>query len=455
MDEAGRFQASIGLTKASEFLLATLREGILIADSKRVVRFGNAAAGTILKTSVDALPGARIDAVLGLRAAPGTDPIDELCSGTPSESRVIETVRSDGSSRVFSLSARRLTQSSEPWLAVSFQDITDQVRLREAATQRFSFFGLTTRDARMLEVFRLIDQTADSPAPVLISGEPGTGKETVARAIHLRGPRATHPFSALACKGMPADLLEVELFGGGKSAALGERQGRVDLAGSGIVYLEEVSELPPLLQQKTLQLLRDQSYSRMGETRARRSEARIIASTSLDLRRLVAEGHFREDLLFRLRVIPIHLPPLRERREDIPLLVQHFLERSKRRYGKDISGISEKALAELMGYPWPGNVTELEHAVEYAFVRCGSDTLERKDLPPEILAGPAAKPSRPVNLLRGLDPEKQKKVIEQALQESKGNRMKAAALLGITRVTLWKKIKQWGLGETVAKSIDK
>jgi len=290
---------------------------------------------------------------------------------------------------------------------------------------------------------------AKSESTVLIEGEPGTGKELVARAIHNLGPRKDHPFVAVNCGALPDSLAESELFGYVKGAftdAHKDKPGRFALAEGGTIFLDEVGEISPAMQVKLLRVLQEREYTPLGGVSPRRADIRVLAATNRDLASEVGYGRFRQDLFFRLNVVRINIPPLRVRTEDIPLLADHFVKRFNALQGRRISGLSELAMSQLMNYDYPGNVRELENAIEHAFVVCGLSVIERDDLPPHILGESMimiedARPE-PVRRVRPLQ-EAEADAIRRALAQCEGNRTHAAKKLGVSRNTLWRKMKRY------------
>ncbi len=266
-------------------------------------------------------------------------------------------------------------------------------------------FGLIARSPAMTRVFRMIDVLQHSESTVLVTGESGTGKEVISRIIHAHSPRRSGPFLAVNAAALPGELLESELFGhvrGAFTGAVRDRAGRFDAAEDGTLFLDEVGDVPLHLQVKLLRVLQERTYERVGDSQTRRTNARIIAATNRDLRRLVADGRFREDLYYRLRVFPIELPPLRSRREDIEPMAQLLLSRVGSRTGRALR-LSPEAVRVLLSYEWPGNVRELENALEFAATVCQGQTLQPEDLPPEI-SPPGRSPPRSRCLHRGRAP---------------------------------------------------
>ncbi len=301
----------------------------------------------------------------------------------------------------------------------------------------------------MRELFDFIEKVSRTDSTVLISGESGTGKELVARAIHYRSPRRSKPLVAVNCGALPQELLESELFGhvrGAFTGAVRDRKGRFELADGGTIFLDEVSEMSPALQVKLLRVLQEREFERVGDTRTVRVDIRVIAATNQDLEELVRQGRFREDLYYRLNVIPIHIPPLRERRSDIPLLILHFLKVFNTLRGGRVEGFSPEAMNLLMEYDWPGNVRELENLVERLVVLKGEGMVQPEDLPEKIREGELIPSQRggekgTVNLSRAVS-EFEKQLIIDALRKANGVKSEAAKLLGIKRTTLLEKMKR-------------
>lgn len=328
---------------------------------------------------------------------------------------------------------------------------SENAYLRSQLEERYQFGGILGRSRPMQELFQLLDAVARSSSTVLITGDTGTGKEVVARAIHHNSPRRAHRFVALNCSAIPEALLEAELFGhvrGAFTGAVGARQGRFEQAHRGTLFLDEVGTMSAALQMKLLRALQEREFERVGDNQTIKVDVRVIAATNSDLTRMIAEGTFREDLYYRLNVIPIHLPPLRERREDIPLLVRHFLEKIARGPAPQLS---QAAMRALMAYHWPGNVRQLENTIERAVaLSAGRPEIDLADLPNEVQAVPP--PALPPILElpeEGLDLPSylaaiERDLIRRSLERTHGNRNKAAALLRIKRTTLVEKLKRLG-----------
>ena len=297
--------------------------------------------------------------------------------------------------------------------------------------------GIVARSAAMVRIVGLIDNLGHSDATVLITGESGTGKEVVARALHNHSARRSGPFVAVNCGALPADLLESEMFGhvrGAFTGAVRDRIGRFDAAAGGTLFLDEVGDLPLPLQVKLLRVLHDGAFERVGESASRASRARIVAATNVDLRAAVAHGRFRDDLYYRLRVVPIEIPPLRERREDIEPLARALLARVGARQGRSLR-LSPDAMRVLLNHDWPGNARELENALEYSVAVSRGQTILPDDLPDLSPPEPAAAVTSPIDASE----------LRSALEAAHWRRSDAARALGISRSTLWRKMREAGL----------
>jgi DNA-binding NtrC family response regulator len=312
------------------------------------------------------------------------------------------------------------------------------------------FSGLVARSPAMASIFRLIENLRGSDATVMLTGESGTGKEVVARAIHEHSPRRLGPFVAVNCGALPGELLESEMFGhvrGAFTGAVRDRVGRFETASGGTLFLDEVADLPLPLQVKLLRVLQEKTFERVGESVTRSSDARIIAATNADLNKEVAEGRFREDLFYRLRVVPIEIPPLRRRREDVEPLVRKLLARVSARQGR-VLRLSPSTLRVLLEYPWPGNVRELENALEFAVAVSQRETILPEDLPPNVVSGVPheAAGSVPRSVDTPPDPRAvEREELREVLESHHWRREDAARSLGISRTTLWRRMRELGL----------
>jgi transcriptional regulator with PAS, ATPase and Fis domain len=320
--------------------------------------------------------------------------------------------------------------------------------LRRILRSEEGFHGILGRSEPMERLFHLIDNAARSDAPVAIYGESGTGKELVAKAIHELSPRGKKPFIKVNCAALNENLLESELFGHVKGAFTGAHRGRLgrfQAADQGGLFLDEIGDVPLTTQVKLLRVLEEKEIERVGDHRPIKVDVRIITATNKDLETMVDQKAFRDDLFYRINVIPIHVAPLRSRSEDIPLLAHAFCERVSLKSSQPVKTISPEAMDLLLAYPWPGNVRELQSAIEYAHVLCQHDVITSEHLPHKIADGSisktaAAKSSDALPL--GLS---EKELLVEALRRAQGNQSEAGRLLGVSRVTVWKRMKKYGL----------
>jgi two-component system response regulator HydG len=322
------------------------------------------------------------------------------------------------------------------------------LRLRKQLINEDGFHGMLGKSAAMQRVFDLITSAAPSEAPVVIYGESGTGKELAAAAIHHLGARHAGPFIKVNCAALNENLLESELFGHVKGAFTGaerSRVGRFEAANNGDIFLDEIGDLPLATQTKLLRVLQEKEFERVGDNRPITTDVRILAATNKDLTMLMHEGLFRDDLYYRINVIPIYLPPLRDRRDDIPQLADTFIHRMRLKTEKDITGITKDALDVFMQYGWPGNIREMINVIEYAFVLCPQGEISLAHLPAQLLGHhPLHGLQAPRNIGRGHAGDARQELI-RTLKATGGNKSEAARRLGVSRVTLWKRIKKFNI----------
>jgi DNA-binding NtrC family response regulator len=339
--------------------------------------------------------------------------------------------------------------------AFEYRDLKrENIHLRSQLKKKYRFENIIGDSDRMQKVFEVIEKVADTESTVLILGESGTGKELIAKAIHYNSYRRDKPFVPVNCAAIPGELLESELFGHEKGAftnAIRMRIGRFELANGGTVFLDEIGDMNPILQSKLLRVLQERQFERVGGIKTIKIDIRILAATHQNLKMLVEQRKFREDLYYRLNVIPIKIPPLRERRTDIPLLTHHFLDQFNKRKKKKIRGIREDALACLMQYEWPGNVRELENTIERVIILLDGDEVTPQDLPDKFQELPEIEPTQSPEIpesgisLDDAVSEFERKLILQALLKTGWVKNKAAQLLNLNRTTLIEKIKRQNL----------
>jgi len=456
-EELQRINADLVAEKAFlEALFAAMPSPVLVVGADGTVRASNATPGREPKRSAEGggtnLPGDLLRCVnaLGIPGSCGClescsqcglrSTLNEVFGGGRVHRRRVEMAARGGNgkerSAVTLLSATPLDYGGERMAVVVVEDVTELEGLRRLVGGPDSCAGMVGGHPKMLEVYQAIREVADLSCPVLITGESGTGKELVARAIHSTSNRSESPFVVVNCAALPEGLLESELFGHVKGAftgAIRDKKGRFELADGGTIFLDEVGDLSPALQVKLLRVLQEQRFERVGDERTLEVTVRVVAATNRDLRRAISEGTFREDLFYRLCVVPIHLPPLRERGDDVALLAAHALERAALRSGRAKPELSSEALAVLTSARWPGNVRELQNALEYAIIKSRGGVIEAAHLPTPIAVGqpvvPVRRPGRGALSLP---------LVEAALRRCDGNRSRAARVLGVSRATLYR-----------------
>ncbi len=448
-----------------ETVIHTMMDGLMVVDPAGVIVAVNPAMERLTGYSREELLG-RPCGILNCDRCRGFEPHhpDRQCSlfsdGGVHRFRCVLT-RKDGTPLPFLKNAAvlrdeqgRVLGAVETLTDLSEVQARDRVisRLRRELHREDGFHGLVGRSPAMLQLYELLTSAAASEAPVILYGESGTGKELAAAALHRLSPRAKGPFIKVNSAALSESLLESELFGHVKGAFTGAdrtRIGRFEAAHRGSIFLDEIGDLPPATQAKLLRVLQEKIIEKVGDHRPIPVDVRIITATNQDLRLLMEQGRFREDLFFRINVIPIRLPPLRERRKDLPLLVEHFLERAAVKTQKPITAVSREAMDLLWRYDWPGNVRELMNAIDYAFVLCPGGAILPEHLPAQLLGDPPPPPPKPK---AAASPRLDREAILLALKKAKGKKSRAAALLGVSRVTLWKWLKEYGIEvETVVR----
>lgn len=333
---------------------------------------------------------------------------------------------------------------------ISFRDLSEFETIGLNLQSESQFHGIIGHSKQMKDIFQLIEEIAETDAPVFVHGESGTGKELVANAIQKLSTRNQHPYIKINCSVFPSNLLASELFGHVKGAftdAVKDRAGRFEIADQGTIFLDEVAEMPLQMQIQLLRVLQEGTFERVGESITRTSNVRVIAATNIDIKDALKSGKFREDLYYRLNVIPIEIPPLRTRKEDIVPLTRHFLSKFSLFYKKEIHEIEEEALTVLLNYSWPGNIRELENVIEYAFVRTTKrNVIECSKLPPKILEQ-SSQSSSPIATREFFPDSRERAELIATLEKFQWNKTKVAAEMKIGRTTLWRQMKKFGLIE--------
>ncbi|MBN1435501.1 MAG: sigma 54-interacting transcriptional regulator [Sedimentisphaerales bacterium] len=436
----------LALKKNSEAILDNFTDGIVVHDCSRRIFYFNRAA--------EIITGYDRHEVLGQDC---WDVFDgglcsdkcQFCEEKPNFDHItypLKITAKDGHEKRVEMSVVliRDDKNTPQGVLATFKDVTEVTKLRHQLRRVQSFHGIIGNSDKMQAVYDLIQDLVTSDCAVLIQGESGTGKELVANAIHGESSRSGRPFVTVNCGALPEGILESELFGhvrGAFTGAIRDKKGRFELADKGTLFLDEIAELSPNMQVKLLRVLQEGTFERVGDEKQVRVDVRVISATNQDLRQLTAQGRFREDLYYRLCVVPVNLPPLRERRNDIPMLIEHFIQRFSQDMQRNIESISPDALHELMDYSWPGNIRELQNAIQYAFVKCKDTILQPQHLPPEIISHVATHSTvkyRRKGKLNSVN-------VSDAIKQSKGNKVKAAKMLGVGRATLYRFLREHAL----------
>jgi len=442
----GYFHTIIALKNNNEIILDHFPEGVIVHDRNRIIRWFNRAAEKITGHDRRSVIGRDCWEVFNGGFC------GEKCSFYQPRTSIqqaqypVRINSKTGKSKQVEMSVQAMHdhQGVFQGILACFKDVTEVTELRHRLKQIQSFHGIVGKDESMHGVYELITDLAGSDCPVLILGESGTGKELVANAIHGESPRSGKPFVTVNCGALPEGILESELFGHVRGAFTGatlDKKGRFELADTGTIFLDEIAELSPAMQVKLLRVLQEGTFEPVGSEKTVRVNVRILSATNRDLKKMVAREEFREDLFYRLCVVPVELPPLRQRRNDIPMLVEHFIGRFNQANPHPITGISAEAMNQLMDYPWPGNIRELQNAIQYAFVKCKNNTIDVRHLPPEIIAAKpeeAAEKSHRKGKLTSA-------TVASALKQAKGNKVKAAQILGVGRATLYRFLQETDL----------
>jgi PAS domain S-box-containing protein len=436
-----------------ESLLDATESGILIIDMDRKVRFINEKAQKLLGYQIGEVYGHRCNIIARTSDCENNCPLTRTIQ-SGSEVRLADMQYTARNNKSFQAQTSIVLLKDEVGNVVAgaeiFRDVSHFIALEEKIRGRFSFHDIIGKSHKMREIYRLIEEVAPTDASILIQGESGTGKELIASAIHAYSTRKNTSFVKVNSSAFPEGLLESELFGHTRGAFTGayqEKKGKFEIADGGTIFLDEIGEMSPLLQVKLLRVLQDGELQRVGENKPRKVNVRIIAATNKDLKKAIVDREFREDLYYRVNVVPIFLPPLRERKTDIPLLITHFLrELNRSTKEKYVEKVSSKATDILMRYNFPGNVRELQNIIEFAYIRCNSGIIEPIHLPTEFLENDFTADSVDSidRILRSDEPLKkaQKEIIERVLEEENGTYMNAAKRLGMSRTTLWRKLKE-------------
>ncbi len=461
MESTGNLEICMAQKANMEAIFNSVGDGILTLDTDLRVTNINTAAQSILGVTASWSAGRPVAEILHGRLWAVDKLTDEAVrSGNGVEARENLLLRPDGQELRVLLSISRLLDRSggTGGAVIIVRDVTHLRELEVQLEERRSLHGIIGTGQVMEEIFTLIEQVAPTDSTVLIQGESGTGKELVADAIHRASARRGSPLVKVNCSALSEGLLESELFGHVKGAftgALHDRKGRFELAQGGTIFLDEIGDLSERIQVKLLRVLQEREIERVGDTRTIQIDVRVLAATHQPLKRLTEEGRFRQDLYYRLNVIPIRVPPLRERRESIPALSAAFVEEMSHRMGKKIARLSPDAMRALMDHRWPGNIRELRNAIEHAVVKSRGTMLLLEDLPRELieetariskLAGRRTPSAVGASQERNRSDTDERRMLLEALEASDWHRGRAAERLGINRSTLWRKMRRLGIG---------
>jgi PAS domain S-box-containing protein len=435
-------------TNSRDIILDSINEGVFTIDADWRITSFNAAAENITGVSRDEAIGQRCFEVFHANICETACALKRtMSSGRPIVNATAYIVNHAGNRVPIRISTALLKDDKDHVIGgvETFQDLSQVEELKKELHARYSFQDIVGRSPVMMQLFDLLPRIAESSSTVLIEGASGTGKELFARAVHNLSPRKNKRFLAVNCAALPDALLESELFGykaGAFTDARRDKPGRFTLADGGTIFLDEIGDISPAMQVRLLRVLQERVVEPLGGIEPVKVNVRVVVATNKDLADLVKAGTFREDLYYRIRVIRLQLPTLKQRREDIPLLVGYLIARFNRLEGKDVAGVSGEVMARLMEYDFPGNVRELENIIEQAFVLCRGGMIELNHLPPEL---------RPFSAMGKAEPDSmklssmEKHLIRVTLDRYSGNRRKAAADLGIDTSTLFRKIKAFGI----------
>jgi DNA-binding NtrC family response regulator len=430
-----------------ETVFSNIHEGIITVDRDCIVTGINKAAESICE-----LPRSAMNRVFDSAQALCNGKCVEILKQALTSQRPVEVYRHECrhthfSERVVTLHASPLLERSGTFLGAMLliRDDTRINSLERDLQERTQFNSLVGKSDTMQRIYSLIEDLADVNTTVLITGESGTGKELITEALHYRGSRSSKPLIKVNCSALQENLLESELFGhvkGSFTGAVENKDGRFKKADGGTIFLDEIGDISKAVQLKLLRVLQNREFERVGDATALKADVRVVAATHQDLRRKVRKGEFREDLYYRLKVVEVAMPPLRENREDIPLLVDHFIQKFNKEQNREITALSSEVMKIFMEYSWQGNIRELEHTIEHAFVLCQRNTITVDSLPKDLREHAAAETD-----FCGKDEFEDAQAIIRALDRTGWNKSKAARLLGISRPTIYRKIKDSGIKE--------
>lgn len=433
----------------SETILDSIVEGVFTVDIDRKITSFNKAAEKISGVKKNNAMGQYCFETLRANICESACPIKKsIESGSNTINQKVNILRFDGKEIPVSINCSALKDENNKIIGgvETFRDLSTLEALRKEIEKGYTFEDIVSKNHKLLELFKILPNVSESEATVLIQGPSGSGKELFARAIHNLSNRKDGPFIAINCGALPDNLLESELFGYYKGAftdAQKDKPGRFELAKGGTIFLDEVESLSPSTQVKLLRVLQEKEFEPLGATETLKADVRVISATKENLLNLIAEDKFRDDLFFRLNIVKIELPSLLERKDDIPYLINHFIELFNYKMEKIISSVSNEVLEILMNYSYPGNIRELENIIEHAFVMCQGETIELRDLPNDLIESVSVKTEKTalVNPLENSECE----LLFATLKKHNWNKVKVAEELKLHRSTLWRKMKKYNL----------
>ncbi len=429
-------------------ILNSITDGVLTVDNEWRITSFNPAAEMITGYRAEDVMGRQCHEIFKSEKCKENCPLKRtMKTQMPVYDYEMEIINANGETVPISVNTALLIDEQNKIIGgvETFRDLSFYKNVNEELNLKYSFANMIGKDKKMQEIYSLLQTISPTSTTILIMGETGTGKELVARAIHHNSPRKDKPFIKVDCTSLPETLLESELFGYKKGAftdARTDKPGKFELADSGTIFLDEIGNIPPSIQSKLLRVLEEHAFEPLGGIKTVKVDVRVVAATNRDLRQAIEQEKFREDLYYRLNVMPITIPPLRNRPEDIPLLIEHFLSVFGKKFEKTITKLSQDAMDLLLDYPWPGNVRQLEHAIEHAFIHCTGRTIQIRHLPDDITQKSSILVDR---ILKTEDPidEIEKEVFLEALKRNHWDREKTAKTLKISRITLWRKMKKY------------
>ncbi|MBD3241026.1 MAG: PAS domain S-box protein [Chitinivibrionales bacterium] len=431
-----------------QIILDSIADGVFTVDGAFVITTFNRAAERITGVAREEAVGRHCWEVFHADICEGACALRKTTeTGRPFVEQAVRIINSAGERVPVSISTALLRdeQGAVVGGVETFRDLSQIEELRKEILRKHTYHDIVTRDHRMLRILDTLPAMAGADTPVLVLGESGTGKEILARAIHASSPRADGPFVAVNCGALPENLLESELFGYRKGAftdAKTDKPGRFDRAQGGTLFLDEIGDLPTALQVKLLRVVQERAYEPLGATEPVQANVRLVTATNRNLAALVQDGAFRQDLYYRINVLTVELPPLRERSGDLPLLVEHFLYHYSRVQGTRIDRVAPEAMGLLAGHDWPGNIRELENVLQHAFIMCPAGRIEKGHLPEYLAAGPpTAAPLAQDDSMERFEADR----IRRALERNRYSRSRTAHELGIHPSTLWRKMKRLGI----------